>query len=59
MQNLSQEELYRGDGHEPTVPPRGRPDLTAHAQTGVGLQQRGPLACKPLQDGRDTCAGWS
>src|ERR671923_431176 len=54
VQNVSQEELYGGDGREQTVAPRGIPDLPAHGQNGVGLQPRGPLACKPLQDGGDT-----
>jgi hypothetical protein len=30
---------------EPTVAPCGIPDLATHHENGVGLPQRGPLAC--------------
>src|SRR5262249_14537325 len=54
VQNLQQEYLHGGDRREHTVAPRRIPDLATHRENGVRLQPRGPLACKPLQDGGDT-----
>ena len=53
-QNLQQEELQGGDRREDAVALASIPDLATHRENGIGLQQRGPLACKPLQDGGDT-----
>src|SRR6266699_812977 len=51
MQNLQQEYLHGGDRREDAVAPPGIPDLAAHREDSVGLQQRGPLVREALQDG--------
>jgi hypothetical protein len=43
-----------GDRREHAVTPPGLADLATHREDRVGLQQRGILACKSLQDGGDT-----
>jgi hypothetical protein len=43
MQNLQQEQLYGGDRREDAVAPGGIPNVAAHREDGVGLQQRSPL----------------
>jgi hypothetical protein len=53
MENLQQKELHGGDWREHTVSPRRIPHLATQRENGVGLQQRGPLACKPVKDGGD------
>jgi hypothetical protein len=48
MQHLQHEELHGGHGREHAVAPGGIPDLATQRENGTGLQQRGPLAGKPL-----------
>jgi len=53
MENLQEEELHGRDRYEHAVAPCGVPDLTAHGQDGVGLQQGSPLRGEALKDGGD------
>ena len=51
VQNLQQEAVHGGDRREDAVAPAGIPNLAAHSQDGVGLEQQGPLVGEALQDG--------